>query len=166
MRLEVRAGWFLLGCGLVVYACGGSLSPQGPTTAPTPVPTPNFAVRYYMPSSTTLVVKDATLNWNTEGNNGARFLSRNGAQLPLVSSVGNSGNVDIDAFNVQGQVLNAAGVVQVRKTLASGDVVEASGATPLSVVVGRADVTEVAVRGSPYDLTNVSRDNVARFQVK
>lgn len=80
-------------------------------------PTPNFAVRYYMPSSTTLVVKDATLNWNTEGNNGARFLSRNGAQLPLVSSVGNSGNVDIDAFNVQAQVLNAAGVVQVTEQL-------------------------------------------------
>lgn len=64
------------------------------------------------------------------------------------------------------EVTDAAGVVQVRKTLANGDVVETSGALPLSVVVGRADMTEVAVRGSPFNLTNVSRDNVARFQVK
>lgn len=91
------------------------------------------------------------------------------ASAPSVGSlvVAASGIVVFKARGVSWvEVTDAAGVVQVRKTLASGDVVEASGATPLSVVVGRADVTEVAVRGSPYDLTNVSRDNVARFQVK
>jgi len=34
------------------------------------------------------------------------------------------------------------------------------------VVIGRADATEVFVRGKPFDLAAVSRDNVARFEVK
>jgi len=41
-----------------------------------------------------------------------------------------------------------------------------SGVLPLSVVVGRADVTDVFVRGKPLELNAVSRENVARFEVK
>ena len=37
---------------------------------------------------------------------------------------------------------------------------------PLTVVIGRADATEVFVRGKPFDLAGVSRENVARFEVK
>jgi cytoskeleton protein RodZ len=44
--------------------------------------------------------------------------------------------------------------------------VSVSGALPLSVVIGRADVTEVFVRGKPLELASVSRENVARFEVK
>ena len=64
------------------------------------------------------------------------------------------------------EVVDAGGIVQVRKTLAGGETAEVSGKVPLSVVVGRADVIEVAVRGQAFDLAAVSRDNVARFQVK
>ena len=39
-------------------------------------------------------------------------------------------------------------------------------AASLSVVVGRADVTDVFVRGKPLELNAVSRENVARFEVK
>lgn len=64
------------------------------------------------------------------------------------------------------EVTDAKGVTLLSRKLLAGDVVEASGALPLSAVVGRADVTEVQVRGQPFDLAPVSRGNVARFEVK
>ncbi|MES2583906.1 MAG: RodZ domain-containing protein [Pseudomonadota bacterium] len=64
------------------------------------------------------------------------------------------------------KVVDAKGTVQLSKTLAEGEVVGASGATPLSVVVGRVDATEVEVRGQTFSLAGVAKDNVARFEVK
>lgn len=64
------------------------------------------------------------------------------------------------------EVVDASGAVQVRRTLADGETLGASGVMPLSVVVGRVDTTEVQVRGQPFDLTRIAKDNVARFEVK
>lgn len=64
------------------------------------------------------------------------------------------------------EVKDANGVVALRKTLAAGETASASGTLPLSVIVGRADSTVVEVRGKAFDLAPVSRDNVARFEVK
>lgn len=64
------------------------------------------------------------------------------------------------------EVTDAQGVIQLRRTLATGETVNVSGALPLSVVIGRADVTEVQVRGKPFNLDAVVRENVARFEVK
>lgn len=64
------------------------------------------------------------------------------------------------------KVIDASGVVLVSKNLAAGEVAGVSGVMPLSVVLGRADVTEVQVRGKPFDLAAVSKNNVARFEVK
>lgn len=64
------------------------------------------------------------------------------------------------------EVTDAAGVVQLRKMMSAGEGVGVSGKRPLMVVVGRADVVDVTVSGKPYDLVNVSRDRVARFEVK
>jgi cytoskeleton protein RodZ len=64
------------------------------------------------------------------------------------------------------EVTDASGVLQLRKILNPGDAVPVSGALPLSVVVGRADAIEVLVRGQPFSLAPVAKDNVARFQVK
>ncbi|MEO8119017.1 MAG: RodZ domain-containing protein [Rhodoferax sp.] len=64
------------------------------------------------------------------------------------------------------EAVDAGGVVQVRKTMTNGETVGASGVMPLSVVVGRADTIEVQVRGRPFDLTRIAKDNVARFEVK
>ena len=63
-------------------------------------------------------------------------------------------------------MVDAAGVVHVRKTMAGGETVRIQGTLPLSVVVGRANAIDVAVRGKPFDLAPVTKDNVARFQVK
>lgn len=64
------------------------------------------------------------------------------------------------------EVTDAKGTVAVRKLLAAGEAAGASGALPLQVTIGRVDATEVQVRGKPFDLRPVSRDNVARFEVK
>ena len=64
------------------------------------------------------------------------------------------------------EVVDASGVIQVRRNMAAGEVVGASGALPLSVVVGRADTTAVEVHGKPYDVLAIAKDNVARFEVK
>ncbi len=64
------------------------------------------------------------------------------------------------------EVVDVSGVVQLRRLLSEGEVVGASGALPLSVVVGRSNTTKVQVRGMPFDLAPVTRDNVARFEVK
>ena len=42
----------------------------------------------------------------------------------------------------------------------------AAGVLPLVVLVGRVDATTVEIRGKPFDMTAVTRDNVARFEVK
>ena len=64
------------------------------------------------------------------------------------------------------EATDAKGQVVLRRTLAAGEVVGASGALPLKVVVGRANATQVQIRGKVFDVTAVAKDNVARFEVK
>ena len=64
------------------------------------------------------------------------------------------------------QVKDARGTVVLQKNLTVGESVPVSGALPLSVVIGRADATTLQVRGQAFDLAPVTRDNVARFEVK
>jgi cytoskeleton protein RodZ len=64
------------------------------------------------------------------------------------------------------QVTDAAGVVQLSKTMVAGETLTAAGALPLSAVVGRADAMEVQVRGKPFDLAPLTQNNVARFEVR
>lgn len=64
------------------------------------------------------------------------------------------------------KVSDARGAVVLSRLLKAGESAAASGALPLSVVVGRADATRVRVRGQPMDLAPITRENVARFEVK
>lgn len=64
------------------------------------------------------------------------------------------------------EVTDAKGVIQLRKILEAGEAVDVAGSLPLSVVIGRADVIDVQLRGKPFDLQAVSKSNVARFEVK
>ena len=64
------------------------------------------------------------------------------------------------------QVRDADGSLVVEKILKAGEVVDATARRPLSVVLGKADVTEVEIDGAPFDVLAKARDNVARFEVK
>lgn len=64
------------------------------------------------------------------------------------------------------QVRDANNKVVFERTLAKGEVASATGASPLKVVVGRADAVDVKVRGTQFDLAGVAKSNVARFEVQ
>jgi cytoskeleton protein RodZ len=75
------------------------------------------------------------------------------------------------AFSAKGsswvKVTDASGKVVFQKTLNAGETGSASGTPPLKVIVGRADLTDVQVRGQPFSFAGVKRaDNTARFEVK
>ena len=64
------------------------------------------------------------------------------------------------------EVVDAKGVRQLRKTLIKDETLPVTGALPLVVILGRADLVSVTVRGQPFDALALSKDNVARFEVK
>jgi cytoskeleton protein RodZ len=64
------------------------------------------------------------------------------------------------------EVTDSKGQVVLRRTLNAGETAAASGALPLAAVVGRADATQVQVRGKAFDLSGFAKDNVARFEVR
>jgi cytoskeleton protein RodZ len=77
---------------------------------------------------------------------------------------------DMLVFHATGEswvrVTDAQGVKLLDRHLAAGETARVSASAPLSVVVGRSDLTTVQVRGQTFDLTALSRKNVARFEVK
>ena len=81
-----------------------------------------------------------------------------------------AGSADIVTLRALGsswvEVLDARRVVRLRKTVVSGDAIGVSADLPMYVTVGRADAMEVQVRGKPLDLVPVTKDNVARFEVR
>ena len=64
------------------------------------------------------------------------------------------------------EATDAKGQVVLRRTLAAGEAVGAAGALPLKVIVGRANATQVEIRGKAFDVMAIAKDNVARFEVK
>lgn len=64
------------------------------------------------------------------------------------------------------EVTDARGVIQLSRVIEPGEPVGASGPLPLNVSIGRADVTEVQVRGKPFPLQPVTKQGVARFEVQ
>jgi cytoskeleton protein RodZ len=64
------------------------------------------------------------------------------------------------------RVTDAKGLVVLGRTLRTGESAGASGVLPLAAVVGRADAIQVQVRGQAFSLGGVTKNNVARFEVK
>lgn len=89
------------------------------------------------------------------------------AQVPASGPIDARGVV---AFRTRAQswiqVTDAKGATVFQRLMGPGESAGATGALPLSVVIGSVEATEVQVRGKPYNLAPVSKDNVARFEVK
>jgi cytoskeleton protein RodZ len=64
------------------------------------------------------------------------------------------------------EVIDATGVVQLRRILSEGEVLGVTAPLPLSVVLGHAEVVAVSVRGAPFETQGMTKDKVARFEVK
>lgn len=100
-------------------------------------------------------------------------LSGNGSAASPPVFAANNGTpsaADIVVLTFKGdswvEVTDAKGQTVLRRMLGDGEVVGAAGPLPLRVVVGKANVTQVQIRGKAFDLNPVSKDNVARFEVK
>lgn len=98
---------------------------------------------------------------------------------PASSAINNVANTEVNTvtnandivlFKATGEtwveVKNAQGSTAFKKLLNSGETASVTGELPLTVTIGNADVTQVEVRGKPLDLVAVSKNNVARFEVK
>lgn len=90
--------------------------------------------------------------------------------VPAASTAAQPASTGVVVFKAKGQswvqVTDASGTTVLRRLMAPGETVGASGSLPLSVVVGSVRDTEVLVRGKPYNMGTVTADNVARFEVK
>ena len=64
------------------------------------------------------------------------------------------------------EVTDNKGVVVLRRVLVDGDQAGVDGQSPLAVVIGNADVTDVWIRGKVFEIKSISQGNVARFEVK
>ncbi|MDI9333887.1 MAG: helix-turn-helix domain-containing protein [Cytophagales bacterium] len=65
------------------------------------------------------------------------------------------------------EVKDSKGTLIVHRTLKPKETVNVSGQPPLAVVIGRInEIASVSVRGKPFDISAISPDNVARFEVK
>ena len=91
-------------------------------------------------------------------------------QAPVASIAVEPVNANLLLFTARAptwvEVVERSGNVSFRKMLGAGESASANGALPLSVVIGRADGVDVMVRGKPFDLSQVAKANVARFEVK
>lgn len=64
------------------------------------------------------------------------------------------------------RVTDSRGATVFEKIIKPGSPLNAAGTPPLTVVVGNARATTVQVRGQAFDLGAITRNNVARFEVK
>lgn len=92
-----------------------------------------------------------------------------GSNLSVVSELQSISPVATVSLNATGpswvEVVDATGAIQIRRTLMQNETVSLSGRPPLKVTLGRADLVVAYAKGQPIDLSVVSKDNVARFEV-
>jgi cytoskeleton protein RodZ len=132
----------------VLPASAPTAAPAMPTQAPAPMAT---TVAPTAPAPLAPASQPAT--------------ATNVAAVPAADATANG----IVVFRTRGpswiQVTDAGGTTVLRRLMGPGESAGASGRLPLSVTVGDAGQTDVQVRGKPYNLGSVSKDNVARFEV-
>jgi len=92
------------------------------------------------------------------------------AIIATTSSTAASESGAVAVFNTREpswvEVVDAAGLVHLRKTMPAGESARINGTLPLTVVIGRANAIDIVVRGKPFDLAPVTKGNIARFQIK
>jgi cytoskeleton protein RodZ len=64
------------------------------------------------------------------------------------------------------EVMDAQGRTLLSRTVQAGETLGLDGATPLKLRIGNAAATQVSYRGQPVDLARVTRDNIARLELK
>ncbi|MBU3738556.1 MAG: DUF4115 domain-containing protein [Rhodoferax sp.] len=93
-----------------------------------------------------------------------------GPSMVGASASSPSGNRQLLVLRAKGlswvQVVDSTGALRLQKTMSAGETIGFAEGYGLSVVIGRADLVAVEVRGASYDLAPHVRDRVARFEVQ
>lgn len=148
-------------------ASASGAAPVAAVTVPPPAPAPAATASASLRAASVPAAKPAPVQPAASTANAAPAKP---AASAAPAAPGASNVRGIVAFRARGQswveVTDAKGVTVFRKLMESGETAGVSGTLPLSVIVGSAEATTVEVRGKPYNLAAVSKDNVARFQVK
>lgn len=88
--------------------------------------------------------------------------------LPLIAE--NATVVPMITFTAKGasavKIIDGSGAIVFNRVLRAGESAGLSGVLPLSIMVGRASAVRVQVRGEVFDLGVVSKNNIARFEIK
>lgn len=127
-------------------------------------------------SATTTVVTPTSLGSDVSGAPSTTLTPvdvTEAAALPLATASPGTDNAPAEApmtISATGaskvKVTDASGMVLFDRTLRAGESVSLSGALPLAVVASRANAVQVQVRGQAFDLASVTKNNIARFEVK
>lgn len=116
--------------------------PATPTLSPSPAPPPS-AVAPVLPAQNTVAPPKAPV-------------APAPADPPAVLQLRASQTAWVEVVGRSGKLL-------IQRTLQAGETVAFAEDAPYAVVTGRADATEVLVRGQTLDLGPLARNNVARF---
>ena len=162
-----------------------SLPPASQSNAPlgsaVPMNSPDIATVVQTSSGTTSPVTaiNASTNLDTSVTatasspapiSGSKVLTARTSSPTFVVTPKAPSDTDVIVFTAKGQswveATDAKGQVVLRRVLNTGEVAGAGGVLPLKVVIGRANETQVQIRGKFFDLNAVVKDNVARFEVK
>lgn len=147
----------------VVPANGNTLAEDAPIAAVPPV---QAAAAGNEPSVTTAPAEPGEVA-TPEAVTTAAATSTPAAPAPAAVASTGGGLLDIQATQVSWvEVLGASGNLLLQRELAAGETVSLSADAPFKVVVGRADATQVRVRGKVLDISGYARNNVARFEVR
>jgi len=138
---------------------------QPDVPAPTPTPAPAPAAPPVPRLSPELAPLPATTPTTTPAP--AAPAAPTAASAPLVAPATQPEVLRLSADQAAWvQVTGASGQVLLQRSLQPGESVVINDDLPLQLVIGRADAVRVSVRGAPTDLNAVSRNNVARLQVR
>ncbi len=96
------------------------------------------------------------------------------AEAPVLAAAGSTTQAPAPAGLVQlrtsdaswVEARDAAGQLLLSRTVQPGEVVGLNGPLPMRLVIGNAGATELGFRGRPVDLTPLTRDNVARVELR
>ena len=169
----------LLGAAAIYFMPDGALDKAvegSPVTLPQPVevvPTPAAALPAEQLEATLPVESAAQPEPAPEPMVPAAALSAPSAvpaQPAAAQPVAAAAEADMLVFHAPGTSwvteTDSKGGKLLDRRLDAGETVRMSANPPLSVVVGRSDLTTVQLRGQAFDLTALSRKNVGRFEVK
>lgn len=141
---------------------GAAVQAAGPLASTTTVITPTVRGND-VPAAASLVLPPAEVA--PSATEAAPLPLPNSASVPELSVTGPA-----LTFNAKGpskiKVTDATGAVVFDRSVRGGESVTLAGALPLAVVVSRANAVQVQVRGQPFDLAGMTKNNIASFEVK